>query len=244
MGLAAEPIVLDDRALLHVWEQGASVPAAWRPAALVAAAVPGLGVPAHRLPVGARDTLLLAVRVGTVGPHVSGVVTCPACGADSDLDVDATAVLAGLPAVDHEASAPERVEHDRVTVTFRRADTADLIAVADLPPELAAPALLDRCVVEVDPPATPVRGDLARTVSERMAQADPASDLTLGVSCSECAHAWTAPWDVPDFLWQELDVAARAVVLEVDALARRYGWSEDAVLAMTRARRRTYLELG
>src|SRR5688500_16389061 len=104
MGLAAEPIVLDDRALLHVWEQGAAAAALWRPAALVAAAVPDLRVPAHRLPVGARDTLLLALRVGTVGARVPGVVTCPACGADSDLDVDASNVLAQLPAIGPDVS--------------------------------------------------------------------------------------------------------------------------------------------
>jgi hypothetical protein len=243
MGLAGEPITLDDRALLHAWEQGASVSAAWRPAALVAAAVPSLGVPAERLSVGARDTLLLAVRVGTVGTQVSGVVTCPECGAESDLAVDAAALLAGLPAVEDDVATPQRVERDGVFVSFRLADTTDLVAIAHLDEASAPATMLRRCIVAVGPSDAPLTADLAEAVAFSMAQADPASDIRLRVECSACGHSWSAPWDVASFLWQELEVAARALVIEVDALARRYGWSEAEVLAMTRARRRTYLEL-
>ena len=49
--------------------------------------------------------------------------------------------------------------------------------------------------------------------------------------------------DVVGFFWREIQSAARRVVLEVDALARAYGWSEAAILGMSSARRNLYLEL-
>lgn len=247
MSRAATPIVLDDRALLDVWEQAANVPPVWRPAAVVAAVAPDLEVPAERLPIGARDAVLLAVRVGTVGSWASAVVMCPDCGQDSDVEVDAASILSELPCVQATPAvtvlAPERVDVDGVVVAFRCVDTTDLAAVTDLDPDAAAGTLLERCLLTVDPPGSPVGAALADAVAARMAVADPASDIRLRIVCAECGHARSVSWDVAEYLWQELEVAARAVVLEVDALARRYGWRESDVLAMTRARRRTYLEL-
>jgi hypothetical protein len=45
------------------------------------------------------------------------------------------------------------------------------------------------------------------------------------------------------FFWREIQSAARRIVLEVDALARSYGWSEAEILNMTPARRQLYLEM-
>jgi hypothetical protein len=52
-----------------------------------------------------------------------------------------------------------------------------------------------------------------------------------------------ATLDPAEFLWAAAEAQARRLLLEVDALARAYGWREPDVLALPPARRRAYLEL-
>jgi hypothetical protein len=49
--------------------------------------------------------------------------------------------------------------------------------------------------------------------------------------------------DVAAFVWAEIESEARRLLLEVDVLARRYGWSERDILDMSPIRRYQYLEL-
>jgi hypothetical protein len=41
----------------------------------------------------------------------------------------------------------------------------------------------------------------------------------------------------------KIDMLARRLLREVDALARVYGWSEAAILALPATRRQAYLEI-
>ena len=49
-------------------------------------------------------------------------------------------------------------------------------------------------------------------------------------------------FDVPAYLWEELDVRARRLLDEVHALARSYGWAEREILALSEVRRNAYLD--
>ena len=49
--------------------------------------------------------------------------------------------------------------------------------------------------------------------------------------------------DIAPALWAEVQAAAERSLLEVDALAREYGWSEAEVMALPHARRAAYLQL-
>jgi hypothetical protein len=44
-------------------------------------------------------------------------------------------------------------------------------------------------------------------------------------------------------LWMRLQLAAERLLLDVDALARAYGWSEAQVLALPPLRRAAYLQM-
>jgi hypothetical protein len=243
VGTAAVPRALDPASLLRAWEAGAGCVPALRGYALLAGAETDLPAPIERLPYGACETLLLALRVGTFGREVSAVAACPVCGQDSDIEFDALDLLDTLPAVDAERTGPETLEAEGATVVFRLPSPADLAGLADKPVSEARGQLLDRCVLTVDPPGAPLSDALAAAVSERMAAADPAADLRLRVVCSACGDGWLAPWDIGGFVWAEVDAAARTLVLEVDSLASRYGWCEADILAMSAPRRRTYLDL-
>ena len=46
-----------------------------------------------------------------------------------------------------------------------------------------------------------------------------------------------------DVLWSELQSRAERLLLDVDALARAYGWTEPEILALSSTRRAAYLQL-
>ena len=55
--------------------------------------------------------------------------------------------------------------------------------------------------------------------------------------------AWSAPLDVPAFVWAEVDAWTRRLLVEVHSLAAAYGWNEHEILALSPVRRLSYLEL-
>jgi hypothetical protein len=76
-----------------------------------------------------------------------------------------------------------------------------------------------------------------------MAQADPQADIQLDLSCPACQHHWQAAFDVVAFLWNEIDSWAHRILSDIHVIASAYGWSEADILALSAARRQTYLDL-
>src|SRR5262245_15653701 len=243
MGGTAGPLPgLSGAALLRAWEQGSGVVPVRRGAAMLAAVLPDLPVPAERLPIGVRDTLLLALRIHAFGPDLPAVAECPACGESVDVAADGGEILAVLPAPEPEVEAPwEPLAVAGRTVEFRPPDTLDLAAASGCGDVRAARALLiGRCVRGL---ASAPDDDTVDAIAARMAHADPAADITLRVSCPACAADWSAPLDVAEYVWAEVSAAAGGLLREVHELARRYGWTERDILAMSPARRGAYLDL-
>lgn len=166
------------------------------------------------------------------------------------------------------AEGGHEVTVDGIRVGFRLPTVGDLVAVAlaggDRPAAPAGPAaedpsdgaqaqaapdpeaaLLRRCVLGIDPDGDVEALPAAVTdaVTAAMARLDPGAEVLLQVRCPQCAHAWSAPWDIAGFVATEVAAAAQAVLAEVDALAGRYGWSERDVLAMSPWRRQRYLQV-
>jgi hypothetical protein len=68
------------------------------------------------------------------------------------------------------------------------------------------------------------------------------ADELAGV-CPECRAPVTAYFDPRRFCLRELRDRARFIYDDVDVLAHRYHWSEQAILSMPAARRASYAEL-
>ena len=198
------------------------------------------------LPLGQRDGLLLDARSSLVGPTLTCLASCGACGEVLEFSVAVADVRAG-----------EAPESDAVTVacgdtvvTARPVTGADLDAVAgSASVREARHALIGRVVRSVtrageDVAASSLTDEEIRAVGDALEAHDPWTDVRTEVTCLQCGHAMEAVLDVARFVWDELAGQARTVLFEVDALARRYGWSEAEVLAMSPARRRLYLDLG
>jgi len=232
--------------LLRVWELGLPRPPAERALALLAAAGAGPSVDElARLPLGRRDTRLLALRAAMFGPRYQAVAACPSCGERLELSFAAEDVR---PAPSADAVPPTLRAGD-YTLETRPVDSTDFAAAAACPDVATARATLARrCIVAAlrgDGPVAPdaLPDEVVSALAAHLEAADPDAEITLEVACASCGTRWDALLDVAAYLWTEVETEALRLLREVHELARGYRWSEADILAMSPLRRRAYLEL-
>lgn len=240
-------VAFDDEALLALWEQALPLPAAAREALLAAAC----GDDDRAGSVGVQRRQLLAALRPWLGERPALQGRCPACGEAVAFELALTPLLQAL-----EGDAPageQQLEVAGWRLRFRLPRLQD-IAEFDAGAAEAADVeafvlqLLQRCVLAAEQggmprPLAALPAPVAEALSQRMEALDPAATLAFDMTCPACGHAWSAPFDPARALWDCLQTAAERTLLEVDALAGRYGWSEPQVLALTPVRRRAYLQL-
>jgi hypothetical protein len=206
-----------------------------------------------------RDYLLLRLRQLTFGDRVRAELVCPwaECGervsiefAVSDLPVHEP--LERAPAHTVQLSAAAACGGDG-EVGFRLpcgADQEELSWWAARDEPAALTALLARCVLRIgtaEPPgddrvralSPPARAEIEAAM-ERLA---PRVDRVLETRCAECGRTFLAPFDLYRFFFGELRTDAALLYREVHHLAFHYHWNESEIMAMPRAKRRTYLDL-
>lgn len=186
--------------------------------------------------IGERDARLMELRERTFGRTLAAVVTCIPCGELLEIELDAGDLR------EHGSEAakgPLELAFGADSVRFRLPDPNDLVAAAAAPDvEQGRAILLERCLLEGR--LTP---ELEGAVAGRMATADPGGWIELSLTCPACAAQWSAPFDIVSFLWAEVETCARVLMRDVHTLASAYGWRESEVLALSPARRASYLEL-
>jgi hypothetical protein len=205
--------------ILAAWETGA----ARRPLDRALAVLWAAGATDQRhpadLPIAERDRRLLSIRAGTFGPTLPARATCPKCGTEMEMELDARELADALPAPGDQASP-------------RPLTSRDLAAVAEVAPEELQSALRARLAGEEDDDE-----ELDRRIEDEAS----AVELSAWIACAACGAEWTETLDVGAFVWAELEVAALGLLGEVADLAAAYGWSEAAILALSPERRRAYL---
>lgn len=232
---------------MEAWERAQAGSPVERPAVLLAALDAEL-MPEDcaRLPLGTRDSQLLAWREAMFGSQLDCLADCPQCHVAVEFPVRADELRFTAPAGEHVLT----LTRDGWTLSFRLPTTASLATIAGERDPVAARRRLFACCLcaATDPEgnaasAEAVPDDLVYVASERMAEADPLADLTLALRCPQCDATWEAPFDAADFFLRELRTWAGRLLRDVHELALAYGWSEAEVLALSPARRRAYLEL-
>jgi hypothetical protein len=187
-----------------------------------------------------RDRLLTAVYRNTYGSHIAGTVRCRACGKSFDLDFD----LLELQAVLQPAEMPAPVQ-DNGHITFALADGCrfrlptgeDEIAVWHLSADEALAGLLRRCVLEDDPIDDP------QPIQATMKTVAPLMDADLDGHCPECGENQVIHFDIQNYLLSALQAEKPRLIRETHCLATTYGWTLDAILALTRSQRQAYVNL-
>lgn len=233
--------------LLSVWERASRQPPVERALLLLGAACPEqTAEELARLPIGHRDSLLIALREWTFGSQFVGRLSCQKCGERLELAVKVSDIRVAQETENVETLS---VNADGYEVLFRLPNSEDIRAVtvavdADSEPEQL---LLGRCLLRVTkngaeqspaelPPA------VVEMVVDGMAEADPQS-VPLSLACAACSHKWSVGFDIVSYFWSEVNAWAGRMLREVHLLASTYGWREADILAMSPWRRQSYLEI-
>jgi hypothetical protein len=233
----------DVATLLSLWERGLAQGDCDRADSLLETFEPA---PAP-LTLGERTFRLLNLHASLFGRHVDLVSHCPGCGATAQFTADCGALAERI--APKEMAGPHHLLVGDLEVSFRLPASADLVAASSEPDEDAfVRCLVTRCVLScsrngIAMPAHAWLDDVFDAVSDRIEALDPGVSVSFALQCPECGRQWRAPLDCGQLLWQKVQTAAERVLLDVDALARAYGWTEAEVLNLSPVRRAAYVQM-
>ena len=194
------------------------------------------GEDALDLPVGVRDSRLIALRQQWFGTGVESLAECEACEETIEVGFDVRDIRAPFA----NAGALVGVEAEGRRWSARVPTSRDLLAADSLrSTDDARARLLERCLVK--PAAAPGEA-AASAIADALSACDAQADVLLDVACPACGTRAALPFDIAGHLWTELDRWADALLDDVHALASAYGWSERDILRLPAARRIAYLE--
>ena len=235
---------LTPEALLTLWECSFGQPAELRSEALLRASLNGAD-PVRTL--GERNARLLELHARLFGRELELLSRCPACGTAAQFNADCEALGAQAWATPDQP-ALHRLEAQGHVIEFRLPAGGDVAIASGGENGDFARCLLDRCVLRCTHDGGDVRvgelpAPLLDVLSQRMEALDPGASVSFGLECPDCAARWQAPLDIGEVVWQKVRAAAERLFLEIDLLARAYGWTEREVLRLSPLRRAAYLQL-
>jgi hypothetical protein len=170
---------------------------------------------------------------------------CPECATSLEFSLDARGLLDSAAVTDHVETFD--VNAGGITLRVRCPDSRDLSTAARASDPTAAQGLLfAACVIGAEKDGHPVAPDMVSetaraAVADAILANDPLTEVSLDLTCPACGMRWPLLFDVLSFFWEELGHHALRLIGEVTILARTFGWSERDILAMSPARRQSYL---
>ena len=185
---------------------------------------------ARSLALGDREVLLRAIYMANFGADFAARVECGAgCAEGIEFDVD----VAGLTEPAPEAGPTHSLVVAGETVACRVPTGADLERALGLGSG-AAEALAAACTGgrSVDP----------ELLSRELSRLDPNAECALGLACPSCGAPVDAVLDGLELIRTAL-AESGGFMMQVDRLARAYGWTEAEILALPRSRRLRYCAL-
>jgi hypothetical protein len=219
--------------VLRIWERGRREHPIDRALTMLSALTQRPRDEVAAISVERRDVELLAWRTTLFGPELPGYASCPQCGCGVD-------VALRVDGADNTEEQFTVVVGGR-SVPVRLPTSLDVAAVAGYHSlEQSRQELITRCIA--DCPATPDE-ELCAAVEAEWERRATLSAGAVALRCPDCDHHWELDIDIAEFLWREIEIAGVRLLHEVDRLARRYGWTERDILALSATRRRLYLEL-
>lgn len=217
--------------LLLAWDKGITGHGLDRPLTMLSIAMPEM--PREHLaelPIAKRNMLLLQLRALTFGRVLKAYATCSGCATPLEFSVSVDALL---------ARADELAAQSNSSARLRPVNSCDLLSILSARnPEDAEDLLLHRCLI-------PGTLDSVASVALRkeFEAVNASAEIVFTLECAACSRRETADLDIARFLWAEVCRAAARLLAEVHTLASQYGWSEDAIAAMSPHRRSAYMEI-
>jgi hypothetical protein len=177
------------------------------------------------------------LRCACFGSRLQAWIACARCAEKLEFELDGR-VLAQR-ADDADYSEPVAVGGQM----FRLPNTRDVACVVqESDPDRAALRLAETCLVACDDSSASTVADLEE-VGRQMSLADPMAEILINLPCPACGYENNPHLDIGSFLWTEIEARAKLLLLEVHALASAYGWTEQAVMALSGQRRAAYLQM-
>ena len=253
---AVEPLTAE--AVLCLWERAFGKTPWDRDDLLLSAA----GTAAMPRTLGARNAALMRLHAGWFGARLDLLSTCPQCATTTEFAADSGALAPQLDSA--PPAAPQWLQLDDHRVEFRVPDVDAVVsatlavqagqAMQAMPPDpddsarIFADELWSACVLSAVRNGRPCSAaelpePVRVAVSQRMEALDPGASVSFVLDCPGCAARWQAPLDIGLALWRKLQEQAERLLIEVDTLARAYGWAQHEVLALSPLRRAAYLQL-
>lgn len=235
----------DTEALLALWEGALGQPPGARTEALLHASFEDIQT---LQTLGERNARLIELHARLFGREIELLSHCPTCHTVAQFSADCEALAARMQPR-RAAAPPHRLQVQGHAIEFRLPDSADIdIASANQDDQGFAQCLLDRCVLACTHEGKSVAvAQLPESVldalSQHMEALDPGASVGFALDCPQCAAHWQAPLDVGDMLWRKVRAVAERVLLDIDTLARAYGWTEREVLRLSPLRRAAYLQM-
>ena len=199
--------------------------------------------------LGQCDMKLASIYGALFGSVVDATVRCGVCEETLEFETTLGALFGAsdtTAAVANESDSL-RIVHDAYDVTCRPLQLRDLLAMPPAPAR-ARMHLLGCAVLEArrDGTVIPIEvlpASLYVMIGEAICLRDPHGETAIALACAACGSPNDVPFDMSTFLWEALERHVSRIFADVHTLARGYGWSEDAILALPDARRRRYLTL-
>lgn len=224
-------------AMLRVWEQGHALSSLERGA--LALRTWGRNEDESEFAIDEMNRRLLELRSRLFGRKMEFYAECEKCGEALEFSVDAL----NLASETGPHSQPPLLVDGR-EIECRPPTAADILAAAATPDPRRE--LVERCL-QANDGALGTEAEFADLTVERIEDwlqtQYPLLEIHLGVTCPSCAHKWDQLLDIDAVLWRDIDHQARRLLVDVDQLARKYGWSESDILELSPQRRIQYLGL-
>ncbi len=216
--------------VMNLCAEFAAAPALARADALIALACPEADSAATP---GARNAQLMQIRRTNLGRRMACLTPCRACGDMLEIELD-TLDFAGAPLSGHVT-----VDDRGHSLVFRLPTPRDVADAARSDTPLIT--LIGTCAVDL-PPHVQLTDDLLQKIEDAYDVADPLGCIVIAATCPTCDAVTQPVLDPTDLVWREFAALALRIEDDVHVLARAYGWTEGAVLALPDVRRRRYVE--
>jgi hypothetical protein len=205
--------------------------------------VPGTGSvrpgEAARLSVADRDRLLAALHRDLFGDRIEADAPCRDCARPFAVAFSLASLVDGqrAPRPDGIEGPDEAGLYRRGGITFRLPTSEDLDRASGLPAGERRAAVLACCIIEGSSSGREAEIEAA------MAALGPTLDADFDLTCPHCAARQSVRFAIDQYLLKCLANERRFLLQEAHRIARAYGWSHEAIMALPRRDRQDYVRL-
>ena len=182
-----------------------------------------------------RDAALFELRQKFFGNQFTGVSNCPSCNEQvewefsmNDLSLSKSTALPN--------NIQLAVEISGTNFLFRLPNSNDLLT--DNQTEI-----IKNCCLSNSDKNGEFSSEFIEVILRAFEKKCMASNISYNLQCTECSEEWQALFDIPFYLWKEIDHWAKQFLNQVYLLAKHLGWSENEIISMSAERRNYYLQL-